>query len=316
MGSRPSEFPLTPAAGSLRLYSTSELLRLPPPDWLIDHVLPEGGLAVLYGPPGLGKTFVALDLVLRVATGRDWFGHATVQGYPLYVSAEGGAGIGKRVGAWLDYHEVAPSAADVMWLLDAVPMYDGSSEVDRLLERIEEVDEVPSLIVIDTLARCFDGDENLQVDMNRFVGGVDKLRRKYKGTVLVVHHTRLDGDRERGNTALRGAADTMISLEGNPHEPQFTVKCAKQKDGADFESLDLQRVVVPERDSCVITTETGEVQSLIKNTLKNAKTPMNPRDLLKSLSQSHISRATLFRHLRETVENGEIIRENGEYRLA
>jgi hypothetical protein len=44
-----------------RLYTWQELKGLPEPDWLIDGVPPKDGLTVLYGAPGLGKTFLALD---------------------------------------------------------------------------------------------------------------------------------------------------------------------------------------------------------------------------------------------------------------
>lgn len=314
MSSRPSEFTLT-SPGSLRLFSTEELLKLPPPEWLIDHVLPEGGMAVLYGPPGAGKTFVALNIVRSVAAGLDWFGHATKQSLPLYVSAEGGSGIGKRVAADLFYSNLTAKQVDVMWLLDTLPLYNGSSEVDRLMERIDEVDRRPGLVVVDTLARCFDGDENQQLDMNRFVSGIDALRREFKCTVLVVHHTRLDGDRERGNTALRGAADTMIEIQGGVNTPSFSIVCNKQKDGANFDTIDCKRVIVEAFDSCVVTSEHGEIVRLIEMTLKQAGKPLHASELLDALKSHEISRATLFRHLRETVKTRQIVKENGQYSL-
>lgn len=311
---RPSEFKLT-TPGSLRLFSTIELLKLPPPEWLIDHAVPEGGLAVIYGPPGVGKTFVALDMVLKIATGMDWFGKKVKKQLPLYVSAEGGSGIGKRVATWLDYHSVDGRKADVMWLLDTLPLYNGSSEVDRLMERIDEVERKPGVVVVDTLARCFDGDENQQQDMGRFIGGVDHLRREFNATVIVVHHTRLGGDRERGNTALRGAADAMIAITGEEDSPQFQITCDKQKDGERFETIELRRRPVSTFDSCVILGEQNETLRLVKNAVIQAKKPISPKDLLKAVVSHDISRATLFRYLAEMVKTGEIIREKGEYRI-
>ena len=41
--------------------------------------------AILYGPPGAGKSFVALDFALSVASGRAWHGHEVRQGPVLYV---------------------------------------------------------------------------------------------------------------------------------------------------------------------------------------------------------------------------------------
>lgn len=256
-GSRPSSFTLT-SAGPVRLWSTDELLRLPSPEWLIDTIIPMGGLAALYAEPGSGKTFLALDMALSVATGCDWQGHPCQRGYVLYISAEGGTGIAKRVQAWLNVHQCAPRDARVAWLIESIPLHNDSEQITQLVDRIDEEVEVhPVLIVVDTLARCFDGDENTQLDMGRFIAGVDHLRRKWNSTVLVVHHTRLDGDRERGNTAFRGAADTMLRLSRaasakGSKTTRLSLLCNKQKDAEEFKPIALRLVVVPEVDSCVI----------------------------------------------------------------
>lgn len=250
MGSRPSSFYLT-APGPLRLYSTQELLRLPPPSWLIDTILPAGGLIGLYGPPGHGKSFIALDWILSIAAGRTWLGHTVHQGLGLYVSAEGGTGIGKRVAAWLEYQDLQPVDVPVAWLTEALPLLPDSDDMALLLKRIhDEIEIPPTLIVIDTLARCFEGDENTQEDMGRFIQAADQLRHEFGATVVVVHHTRLDGERERGNTAFRGATDAMISVSKKGQ--LITVKCNKQRDAEEFASIDLQLIPIVDVDSCVV----------------------------------------------------------------
>jgi KaiC/GvpD/RAD55 family RecA-like ATPase len=261
MGSRPSTFSFT-NPGPLRLYSTSELLNLPAPTWLIDGHLPAGGLVGLYGPPGVGKSFVAIDIAMTVATGLQWLGtHDVERGPVVYVSAEGGAGIGKRVLAWLHSKSEDPKRANVAWLIESIPINADSEQMAILLNRVvDEARVQPSLVVIDTLARCFDGNENEQEDMGRFVAGVDILRSELKTTVLVVHHTRLGGDRERGNTAFRGAADTMIKIEGEEGSPYFSVICNKQKDDEDFKEIPLERVKIEGTDSCVV-----QISSIVSN---------------------------------------------------
>src|SRR3990167_7919183 len=118
--SRPSTFSLT-APGPLRLYSMTELLRLPPPEWLIKHYLPAGGLVGLYGQPGHYKSFVAIDMAMSVATGQPWQGADTRRGHVIYVAAEGGTGIAKRGHAWLQEHQVDPAQADIAWLTESIP---------------------------------------------------------------------------------------------------------------------------------------------------------------------------------------------------
>ncbi len=250
MSSKPSHFEFT-SDGDVRLYSTSELINFPPPLWLIEPIMTMGGLTALYAPPESLKSFVAIDMALSIAAGVPWQGQATHRGFVVYISAEGGAGIGKRVKAWLMTQGLDALDVDIAWLIESIPVSADSTQMIRLMDRLsDEIQRDPILIVVDTLARCFEGDENQQEDMNNFVAGIDLLRTTYRCAVLVVHHTRLDGDRERGNTAFRGAADTMIALKRTGDIVE--VSCAKQKDDAHFETFSLEKVVIPEVNSCVL----------------------------------------------------------------
>ena len=52
-----------------RFLSDVELDEQPPPEWLIDGVLPAGSFAVLAGPPASGKSFLAVQVAYCVACG-------------------------------------------------------------------------------------------------------------------------------------------------------------------------------------------------------------------------------------------------------
>ena len=62
------------------LLSVADLANLEPPAFLIDSLLPAGGLSVLFGPSGVGKSFLALDWALCVSTGLAWYGQETKPG--------------------------------------------------------------------------------------------------------------------------------------------------------------------------------------------------------------------------------------------
>ncbi len=61
------------------LYSVKDLEDLPDPAWLLEGLLPEGGLAELYGKPGVGKSFLSLDWGLSVAADMPWLGRPLSQ---------------------------------------------------------------------------------------------------------------------------------------------------------------------------------------------------------------------------------------------
>lgn len=322
--SRPSDFTLT-KPGPLRIYSMTELLKLPPPTWLIRKVIPSGGLVGIYGAPGHYKSFVAVDMAMCVATGMPWQGNKARKEHVLYVAAEGGVGMVKRALGWLIHHDVPPAHADINWLTESVPVAIDSENMDTLFGRIDnEIRKQPGLIIIDTLARCFDGDENQQEDMGRFVGGIDRLRREYDATVLVVHHSRLDASRERGSTAFRGAADAMVFVR-KPADGEAVVSCDKQKDDEHFAELQLsmQKVVLPlvdeegdQHTTVVPTFPARERDEEILNWLAvGALTFTELKDRAKgSPGQGPVmSPAALKRRLVSLVKKGKIIKENGVY---
>ncbi len=78
-----------PSPARCRLLTAREVLELPDPEWLIDGFMEQAVFGGLYGRSGDGKTFVALDLALSIATGRVWQGRVVKQGPVVYVVAEG-----------------------------------------------------------------------------------------------------------------------------------------------------------------------------------------------------------------------------------
>lgn len=225
----PMEEPEEPRKqGRFRLLSRAQLANLPPPRWLVRDMLPENALVGLYGEPGAGKSFVAVDLSLSIAHGRGWHGRTVVPGAVLYVAGEGVAGMNARVRAWELTHQPGPTEN---WSVvpDAVNLADPKT-AEAFARFVKEELGPLRLIVVDTLARCTAGaDENSAKDMGNFVAGCDALRKATGATVLIVHHSGKDSAKGmRGSTALLGAVDTTVRVEKEGRG--LTVAVVKQKD--------------------------------------------------------------------------------------
>ena len=226
-------------APRFRLLSIADIEKIPPPTFLVDRVLPEMASCELHGPPGGGKTFLALDIALSIASGINFFGHPVKQGHVVYVLGEGQSGLGVRIRAWKSARSFygAPKFSLVPEAVQLLAPHD----VNLFVEALGPLPESPRLIVLDTLARCFlGGEENSARDMGMAVATIDMLRRRTKATILLVHHTRKEGDTERGSVALRGGMDTMLSLRGD--DGRMKLVCEKQKDAREFPDIDLQLV--------------------------------------------------------------------------
>ena len=225
----------------LTLLSTQELLALPPVQWLMQDLIPREEFVVLFGPPGEGKSFVALDWSMSISEGMAWGPHAVEQAPVVYIAAEGGRGIQQRVRAWMKAHDKQDLPA-MYFLLE--PLYVREEGiVEAFLEHLADIDVWPGLIVIDTLSRSFGGgEENASADMGHFVDQTTKLARGRRMACLVVHHTNATGNRERGSTALRGGATTMFRCTAAKHKEtgvivSIELKNDKQKDGAEMASI-------------------------------------------------------------------------------
>jgi len=237
----------------MNFISTPELLKTRIPPWLIYKVLPGSGLSLLYGVPGSGKSFMALDMALCVATGTPWHDTHVNPGQVVYVASEGKEGLVKRALAWMQQHAVE-DVSNIRWYLDSLDFRDEDT-VGEFLFKLET--EFPGrrvhvgdgefefvggldlrLLVIDTMARNFGGeDENSFEVMEPFIRVLTQFSNDTGALVLLVHHTNALGTRERGHSSLRGAIDVAYEVVADYDQStnqlkEITLKNNKLKDDA------------------------------------------------------------------------------------
>ena len=210
------------------LISIEELFDRPPPEWLIESFIPQGELAVIFGPPAQGKTFLSLDMALHMAAGRNWHGFETKEARVLYIAGEGLSGLPGRLQAWHKHHGFEPLKNFVI-LPQSVSFLD-RSEMNKLDLTIRELDEPFDVIFIDTVSRAMvGGDENSAETMGMFISHCEALQRAYGCTVVGVHHSGKDATKGlRGSSALLGAVTSSLSV--TKVDDQVKVSSEKQKD--------------------------------------------------------------------------------------
>lgn len=223
--------------------SLDDIAAMPPPEWLIDKILPVNSFATLIGPFASLKSFLALDFSLCIAYGREWKGRTVRQTGVLYVAGEGTGGIGRRIAAWRAVHGLEDASAPFRLLPLGVNITD-EAQVRRLISTARAAAAAEGqpigLVLIDTLARAMAGaDENTAQDMGRAIRGLDEVRVEGECTTLTVHHMGKDKERgSRGSSALPGAADTEITVEREGNA--LTVRVTKQKEDDEGEPIVLE----------------------------------------------------------------------------
>lgn len=217
-----------------------EALEEPPIRWLIPDWLPGQELTLLWGREGTFKSFIALGWSLELAAqGR------TV----VYIAAEGLSGLRARLQAWLVAHDQSEKKMTAWHYFNSNIYLNEAPLRKRWADVLKQYLNpgwqggrggswtTPDLIVVDTLDRCYGGEENSSKEMGQFIDGLEELRRDLRTALLVVHHTRKEGDRERGTTALPAAVFASHHVSSPAARPSkggasVQVQCMKMKDAA------------------------------------------------------------------------------------
>lgn len=249
-------------ASRFALRTTADLLSLPPMRWRIRGVLPEAGVAAVFGASGSGKSFLAIDMGMAIADGREWFGHRVNKAPVLYAALEGEAGIAGRVSAY-GIARSEPSR-DIRYLVGRFNLLD-PAEVSDLANAIRVAGGVGGVVMLDTLNRAApDADENDSKDMGAIIEAAKSLQREIGGLVILVHHTGKDATKGlRGHSSLLAALDCALEVTRDLDRRQWSVY--KSKDGSDGDAhpFHLDVVEIGEVDgepatSCVVRPQDGD----------------------------------------------------------
>ncbi|MEK7994095.1 MAG: AAA family ATPase [Planctomycetota bacterium] len=296
-----------------------DLAKLPPPEWLVDGILPSQGFVALCSEPGVGKTFLAIDWALSIASGVEWCGRKVTQGPVVYVIAEGGAGIGQRFEAWKVAKGAFPDKS-ALAVTEPIQLH-AMGESTSLIRLIREMKIEPRLVVFDTLAKCFaGGEENSAKDMGLWVDGAFQLQKEFGATVLALHHLTKHTGEVRGSGALKGAADAVVRLKRNA-AGIITVECEKQKDAGPFEPFTLETKVVPAAGSLVLVAtgakaDAGRTWGIFGlDTLKALATFQEGAKSKEWRLKTGLKERTFHHHRNSLIENKLVTEEGGIYVL-
>ncbi|WP_323003024.1 AAA family ATPase [Denitromonas sp.] len=201
-----------------------------PARWVIRGLLPQEGIGVLFGEPGSGKSFLALDITAAISRDTDWRGQEVTGGPVVYIAAEGAGGFRKRLRAIAKHQGFALEGMPLGIISDAPNLL---KDDDKALARAIKASGGAVLVVIDTLASVTPGaNENSAEDMGAVIARCKRLQDATGATVLLVHHSGKDASRgARGWSGLRGAVDVEIEITRKGDDR--LAKVTKQKDGED-----------------------------------------------------------------------------------
>ncbi|WP_348907744.1 helicase RepA family protein [Escherichia coli] len=271
-------------------------------DYTLKSYLPANSLSSIYGPSGSYKSFLAVSWACHVAAGMKWAGKSVSAGAVMYVVGEGGIGVPRRIKAWEKKHGVK---LNNLYLVNRPVFPVRREEMQEMIKAARDVKSKTGqpvrLIVIDTLARCFGGnDENDARDMGAFIEGCDVIKRETGATLLVVHHSGKDDTKgARGSSAFRAALDAEFNVRREGDGGAIILTCTKMKDVEEPKqaAFDLRPIEL-------FTDRDGElISSLVVQDLpREAREPDPELADIKHLTGNH---AALWQSIRSRKAKGE-----------
>lgn len=291
---------------------------LPPMRMVVPDILTEG-VNLLVSRPKLGKSWMALDLALAVATGGTFLQRDVPLGPVLYLALEDPK---RRLFARLKILRGDKNWPSNLTLVPqgGWPRMDAGG-IDHLRSWCTE--NKPVLVIIDTLARfrslLRDRTGTLYDRDTATIDAIQKVANEYRCAILVLHHDRKAEatdplDVISGSLGLPGGADSSLLLkrERGQHDAVLYVI------GRDVE--DKQLSLKWERNTCrwQLLGEADEFRvpdamAAILNVLKESPAPMTPKQIAKALGKTdnniRVQLAKLYR-------SGKVKSKNHEYTTA
>lgn len=193
-------------------------------EYLIDGLIPAGCLAIMAGESGIGKSWLALDLAVAVATGTPVWGRFPVKrpGPVLYVDEENPKDLVKeRLTSLIGARGLGGAKElPISFLIRRRVRLDLPDRLEILRQIVSDLS--PCLIIFDSFPRLHELDDNSGQDVTRLMHALDSLRDSDPARVfLTVHHFRKLShintltQRLKGNPETLYAADIYLACRRN-----------------------------------------------------------------------------------------------------
>lgn len=215
--------------------------------WLIERLWSHQAVGIIGGSPKSGKTWLALEMAVSVASGSPCFGTFPIFSpgpVLLYAAEDSAATLRSRVETIARLHKVDFERLDVHIITVDSLRLDRPEHQDRLESTLHVYS--PALLLLDPLVRVHAIDENVAGQVAALLGYLRSLQRKTGTAIAVIHHLRKNASPTGGaGNSLRGSGDLYAWLDSllylRMHQGQRTLS-AEHRSAPAFGPISLELV--------------------------------------------------------------------------
>lgn len=200
---------------------------VPDREWYCEGLIPMRQVTILNGDGGVGKSLLALQIAAAGAMSLDTLGLEPLAGETLYVGAEDEAEEFQR--RLVDIAKAHGKELDFLFMMRLIPLADrdallavpdrgGNMEPTPLWRGIESYvkERQPKLVVLDTAADLFGGDEIKRGQVRQFIALLRKLAITNDCAIILLAHPSVQGMQSgtgsSGSTAWNNSVRSRLYL--------------------------------------------------------------------------------------------------------
>lgn len=295
-------------------------IEFPPEVWVVDQLLPDEGVTILSGAPGSFKTWLYVEIAIKVAKGELVFGHYKSKKTGVLVIDEesGERRLQKR------FKQLGATNDLPIHYVSRVGYKLNQLYTDAIATKARE--NGAGLIIFDSFTRFNKGDENASGDMSTYMDYYRQLA-DAGFSVLILHHNRKDTGKSssvaqamRGSSDILASADCHIAVSRKGQSEYVKLEQTKNRDIWESAPFDLhfyenangfEYVGKDKTDTEVHRERLDVVRKYVEEHPGQYKTEL--QKLVPADTDIDVGQKKIGELLEELVANGELIKEFSDY---
>jgi archaellum biogenesis ATPase FlaH len=309
----------------IKTMQLSELVKMdfPNPKWLVDRLIPHEAVTIISGTPASYKTFLTLDIALKVASGEKVFGNFQATQSPVLIIDEEN---NPRV-----LQERVKLLSQNLNLPIFIASKNGFQLNDDNVQKIVDYAKSKNvqLIIFDSFICIHQADENVASEMRNVMKHLKEIA-SHGIAVIVIHHHRKRGNAEKGNASqdMRGSSDILAQVDCHlaidrkkSGDASVTIQQVKLREAKEMEPFVVCLHSNGESGYFEYVGQAkekqdkqGDVKEVVIKILGATDKPLNKAEIWRLIKQSgiEVGQSTYKTAFKELVETGEILTQKGD----